>query len=117
MLARPVVRVGTSGWCYGHWRRRFYPRELAPNDWFAFYAQHFDTVELNATFYRLPERRTFEKWAAQAPPGFVYAVKGSRFLTHLKRLREPAEPLDRLLSRAQGLGDHLGPLLYQLPPQ
>jgi len=117
MLSPADVRIGTSGWCYKHWRNRFYPRTLRSTEWFAFYAQHFDTVELNATFYRLPERRSFENWRAQAPAGFVYAVKASRFLTHLKRLSEPEEPLERLLSRAGGLGSTLGPILYQLPPQ
>jgi uncharacterized protein YecE (DUF72 family) len=83
--------------------------------WLEYYAERFDTVEVNNTFYRLPERSTFVQWSAQVPKGFLAAVKASRFLTHMKRLRDPEEPLDRLFSRAAGLGSHLGPVLYQLP--
>ncbi|MDQ6781498.1 MAG: DUF72 domain-containing protein [Candidatus Eremiobacteraeota bacterium] len=108
--------VGTSGWSYGHWRSRFYPKTLPSSHWFEHYSRFFDTVELNATFYRLPEKSTFEAWRADAPADFVFAVKGSRYLTHMKRLLAPQEPLERLVTRAQGLGDRLGPLLYQLPP-
>jgi uncharacterized protein YecE (DUF72 family) len=123
--ARPGSRVGTtrgrafigcSGWEYKHWRGDFYPAELPRTRWFERYAAEFDTVEINNTFYRLPEERTFADWAARAPAGFTYAVKASRFLTHMKKLREPEEPLDRLFSRMQALGRHLGPVLYQLPP-
>lgn len=84
--------------------------------WFAHYARIFDTVEINNTHYRLPESSVFEVWREQAPPGFVYAVKASRFLTHRKKLKEPAEPIERLTSRARHLAETLGPLLYQLPP-
>jgi uncharacterized protein YecE (DUF72 family) len=112
-----TIRIGTSGWEYGHWRGSFYPADLRRERWFEFYAERFDTVELNATFYRLPERRVFEGWAERAPAGFRYAVKASRYLTHVKRLRDPAEPLERLWSRATALGRHLGPMLYQLPPR
>ena len=81
-----------------------------------YYSSQFDSVEVNNTFYRLPERSTFASWSDQAPPGFLFAVKASRFLTHMKRLLDPEEPLNRLLSRATALGRHLGPILYQLPP-
>jgi uncharacterized protein YecE (DUF72 family) len=84
--------------------------------WFEHYAATFDTVEINNTFYRLPEERTFAAWAARAPAAFLYAVKASRFLTHMKKLKDPEEPLDRLFSRMQPLTRHLGPVLYQLPP-
>jgi uncharacterized protein YecE (DUF72 family) len=84
--------------------------------WFEHYASLFDTVEINNTFYRLPEEATFAAWAARAPAGFTYAVKASRFLTHMKKLKDPEEPLDRLFSRMRPLGRHLGPVLYQLPP-
>jgi uncharacterized protein YecE (DUF72 family) len=107
--------VGTSGYVYGHWRRVFYPRDVPVRDWLPFYARHFATVELNRPFYRLPDARTFRRWAAQVPPGFVFAVKASRYLTHLKRLREPGPPLSRLLRRAVALGPALGPVLFQLP--
>lgn len=109
-------RVGCSGWNYAGWRGRFYPQDLAPSAWLRAYAQTFDTVEVNNTFYRLPERSTFAAWRTQLPPRFVMAVKASRYLTHLKRLRHPKPPLARLLSRASALGPRLGPLLYQLPP-
>lgn len=110
------ARVGTSGWQYADWRGAFYPAGLPQRAWLEHYATVFDTVEVNNAFYRLPERHVFEAWAARVPPGFVVAVKGSRFLTHIKRLREPAEPVARLLDRAAGLGDRLGPVLLQLPP-
>jgi uncharacterized protein YecE (DUF72 family) len=113
----PRVRVGTSGWEYPHWRGRFYPRELAKDRWLEHYVEHFDTVELNNSFYRLPDADTFAAWRRRLPAGFVMAVKASRYLTHLKRLRDPVEPLERFWSRAGHLADHLGPVLYQLPPR
>lgn len=112
----PQLRIGCSGWNYASWKARFYPDGLPPSRWLAHYASVFDTVEVNGTFYRLPEASTFAAWREQTPAGFLMAVKASRFLTHMKRLRDPEEPLDRLLSRAASLGPRLGPLLYQLPP-
>jgi uncharacterized protein YecE (DUF72 family) len=109
------ARVGCSGWNYKSWRERFYPRGLPPARWLAYYADHFDTVEVNNTFYRLPERSTFAMWRDRVPASFLMTVKASRFLTHMKRLREPEEPLRRLFSRASALERHLGPVLYQLP--
>ena len=111
------LRIGCSGWLYRHWRGAFYPATLPQSGWFDYYAQRFDSVELNNTFYRLPERSTFAEWRRQAPEEFVFAVKASRFLTHIKRLKDPAEPLKRLFSRASALGPHFGPMLYQLPPR
>lgn len=111
------VRIGTSGWEYRHWAGGFYPDGLPRDRWLEFYAERFATVELNNSFYRLPETSTFEGWARRVPTDFRFAVKGSRYLTHLRRLREPAEPLDRLWGRARHLGDRLGPVLYQLPPR
>jgi uncharacterized protein YecE (DUF72 family) len=108
--------IGCSGWEYKHWRGDFYPADLPRTRWFERYAAVFDTVEINNTFYRLPEESTFAAWAARAPAGFIYAVKASRFLTHMKKLKDPEEPLDRLFSRMRPLGRHLGPVLYQLPP-
>jgi uncharacterized protein YecE (DUF72 family) len=110
------ARIGCSGWEYKHWRGDLYPPSIARTSWFQHYAQIFDTVEINNTFYRLPERRTFAGWAERAPHGFLYSVKASRFLTHMKKLKDPDEPLDRLFSRMTALDDHLGPVLYQLPP-
>ena len=111
------VWVGTSGWVYNHWREIFYPKGTPQRAWFAHYAQHFDTVEINNSFYRLPTEATFDHWREQAPPGFLYAVKASRFLTHIKRLKDPEEPLATFIERAARLGSTLGPILYQLPPR
>jgi len=108
-----VLIVGTSGWQYRDWKGLFYPRGAAE---LPYYSAHFATVELNNPFYRLPSRERFEQWASQAPSDFVFAVKMSRFLTHIKRMRDPAEPVARFLRHAAGLGDKLGPVLLQLPP-
>jgi len=108
--------VGTSGWVYKHWRGPFYPNDLPANKWFDFFSRRFGTVELNNSFYRLPSEETWRKWAKAAPRGFQFAVKASRYITHVKRLRDCAEPLDNFLSRARLLGPSLGPVLYQLPP-
>jgi uncharacterized protein YecE (DUF72 family) len=108
--------VGTSGWQYRDWRGEIYPRDQPPRRWLSLYAEMFDTVELNSSFYRLPTRAQFEAWAAATPDGFQFAVKASRYLTHLRRLRDPKEPVERLLGAANGLGTKLGPVLVQLPP-
>ena len=113
---RMAIRVGTSGWVYAEWRGDFYPADLAQRRWLEYYAREFDTVEVNNAFYRLPKRETFEHWRDMLPDGFVVAVKASRYLTHIKRLAEPAEPVARLLGVATGLGGMLGPILLQLPP-
>lgn len=112
-----TFHIGCSGWNYKDWRGPFYPEDMAVKNWFAFYAQTFDTVEINNSFYRLPKPEVFEKWRDQAPNGFCYAVKASRYLTHQKRLTEPEEPLQRILGNARHLKPHLGPVLYQLPPR
>jgi uncharacterized protein YecE (DUF72 family) len=108
--------LGTSGWQYRDWRGRFYPPGLPQREWLAFYAGRFATVEVNNAFYRLPEREIFARWRASTPDDFCVAVKVSRYLTHIKRLRDPAEPVARFLDRAAGLGPKLGPVLVQLPP-
>jgi len=108
--------IGTSGWQYRHWRGKLYPPGLSVDRWFDRYAEAFDTVELNVTFYRQPRPAVFESWARRAPEGFVFAVKASRFLTHIRRLREPRDSVDRLMEGASRLGPHLGPILVQLPP-
>jgi uncharacterized protein YecE (DUF72 family) len=112
-----TVRIGTSGWQYRDWRGTFYPPGTPQRAWLETYADAFATVESNNAFYRLPERQTFEDWAARTPDDFVMAVKVSRFLTHIRRLREPEEPVNRFLDRVAGLGTKLGPVLLQLPPQ
>ena len=108
-------RVGCSGWNYQAWSGAFYPRMLPQAQWLEYYAQRFDTVEINNTFYRLPERSTFTAWRRRLPRTFLAAIKASRFLTHMKRLRDPVEPIARLFSRADALERSLGPVLYQLP--
>jgi uncharacterized protein YecE (DUF72 family) len=112
-----TVLIGTSGWQYRDWRGTFYPADLPVSAWLEEYAARFATVESNNAFYRLPERRTFEDWARRTPDDFVMAVKVSRFLTHIKRLADPEEPVERFLGRVAGLGRKLGPVLIQLPPQ
>jgi uncharacterized protein YecE (DUF72 family) len=94
----------------------FYPPGLPAGRWFDFYSRHFDTVEVNNSFYRLPSSSAFAAWRNQAPPGFLYAVKASRYLTHLKKLKDPEVPLENFFGRARELGRTLGPVLYQLPP-
>jgi len=110
------IHIGCSGWVYKHWRGLFYPEGLPQKRWFERYAEEFDTVELNNSFYRLPSGDTFEKWRKQAPPGFCYAVKANRYLTQAKKLKECEEPLERMMTAVRWLGDRLGPMLYQLPP-
>jgi uncharacterized protein YecE (DUF72 family) len=111
-----TVWIGTSGWQYRHWRQRFYPVGLPQERWLEHYAARFATVESNNAFYRLPEATTFAAWAQRTPDDFVMAVKVSRYLTHIKRLGAPREPVERFVSRAKRLGDKLGPVLLQLPP-
>jgi uncharacterized protein YecE (DUF72 family) len=110
------IYLGTSGWQYRDWRGTFYPQKLKQDGWLEHYSERFQTVEVNNTFYRLPERKTFEDWAARTPDDFVFVVKASRYLSHIRRLQEPEEPVRRLMERATGLGRKLGPVLIQLPP-
>jgi uncharacterized protein YecE (DUF72 family) len=112
-----VVFVGTSGWQYRHWKGRFYPDEIPQKGWLDFYCRHFATVELNNSFYHLPSEAAFASWRNRTPDGFVVAVKASRFLTHVKKLNDPAEPVARFMERARELGPKLGPVLVQLPPR
>ena len=109
--------LGTSGWQYRHWRRGvFYTEGLPARGELAWYATQFATVEVNATFYFLPEAKTFRAWRANSPPGFVFALKMNRFLTHIRRLQQPREVVRRFLARAELLEEKLGPVLLQLPP-
>jgi len=107
------IRIGCSGWSYPHWRKRFYPEKLPARAHFAFYARHFNTVELNNSFYRQPPRERFEAWREQAPPGFQFAVKGSRYISHIKRLAVEQKSIDLVVDSARGLRDKLGPILFQ----
>ncbi len=110
------VWIGTSGWQYRDWRGLFYPQALRQAGWLEHYAARFRVVEVNNAFYRLPEATTFAAWAERTPDDFVVAVKASRYLTHIRRLREPEDAVARLLERARHLGRKLGPVLLQLPP-
>jgi uncharacterized protein YecE (DUF72 family) len=113
---RSRILVGTSGWSYRHWRGVFYPEDLPARDWLRFYATHFATVELNTSFYRTPAAASLKRWRETAGPGFVFAVKANRYITHTKRLRDPAEPVAREMRTMGPLGNSLGPILLQLPP-
>jgi uncharacterized protein YecE (DUF72 family) len=114
-MARQIL-IGTSGWNYDDWRGIIYPRDLPQEKWFAYYCQLFDTVEINNTFYHQPTSRTLSAWERQAPRKFVYAVKANRYLTHMRKLKDAHAPLIRFLRSTRRLKTHLGPLLYQLPP-
>lgn len=109
--------MGTSGYMYRHWRGVLYPRGTAQRAWLERYATFFDTVEMNATFYRLPSKESVERWRDAVPAGFVFAVKGSRYLTHLKRLLDADKGLRRFYAPVSRFGRKLGPVLWQLPPR
>lgn len=111
----PVI-IGTSGWQYRDWRGRFYPPGMPQRVWLEHHAAAFATTEVNNSFYRLPSREVFEQWRARTPDDYVITVKASRFLSHVKRLKEPEEPVARLMERVAALGDRLGAVLLQLPP-
>ncbi len=111
------IRIGTSGWHYKHWLGPFYPTDLRADHMLSVYVEHFDTVEINNSFYHLPLETTFTEWRNRTPPGFCFAVKGSRFLTHIKKLKDPAPGLEKFLPRAELLKDKLGPILFQLRPR
>jgi uncharacterized protein YecE (DUF72 family) len=110
------VHIGTSGWHYQHWKGPFYPEKLPASKMLEFYTRHFDTVELNNTFYRLPVETGVQQWRESTPPGFCFAAKGSRFLTHMKKLKDPEPGIERFFERISPLGKKLGPIVFQLPP-
>lgn len=110
------THIGTSGWHYDHWKGPFYPEDLPNTGFLENYTQHFSTAEVDNSFYRLPNEKTRDAWRKNVPEDFVFAVKASRYLTHMKKLKDPGEPLDRLLRRVSALEDKLGPILFQLPP-
>ena len=112
------IHIGTSGWHYKHWLDDvFYPAGTRPAQMFDFYAQHFDTVEINNSFYHLPSAKTFDNWRDSSPPKFLFAVKGSRFITHMKKLKDPRPSSEKFFLAADRLGRKLGPILFQLPPR
>lgn len=110
------VHIGTSGWHYKHWLGLFYPAKLPAKEMLNFYVQHFDTVEINNSFYHLPSNTTFDAWRENTPPAFLFAVKGSRFITHMKKLKDPASSTAKFFAGAERLQEKLGPILFQLPP-
>ncbi len=112
----PEVRIGCSGFNYDDWKENFYPSGLPQRKWLNYYSSIFSTVELNVTFYRLPLPKTFDAWYAQTPPDFVFSLKGSRFITHVKRLLEPKDPLELFFERALRLREKLRVVLWQFPP-
>lgn len=111
-----TIRIGTSGWNYPHWKGAFYPDDLPAERRLAWYAERFDSVEINATFYRLPTTETLDAWRDAVPAGFRFAVKASRYITHMKKLKDPRESTARFFEAVERLGDRLGPILFQLPP-
>ncbi len=112
----PKVCIGTSGWQYDHWFGPFYPDDVRRDSLLRFYSERLQSVEINGTFYSLPGKLTFEDWKKTVPDGFEFAVKASRYITHMKKLMDPEEPVKRLVDAARGLGKKLGPILFQLPP-
>jgi uncharacterized protein YecE (DUF72 family) len=114
--ARPAVRIGTSGWTYSSWRGKFYPVGLPASRFLEFYAREFSTTEVNYSFYHLPRPETYRKWASSTPEGFLFSVKASRFVSHVKKLQDASEPWSRFVASARALGERLGPILIQLPP-
>jgi uncharacterized protein YecE (DUF72 family) len=111
-----AVHIGTSGWHYKHWIGPFYPEKTPASKMLDFYTRHFDTVELNNTFYRLPTEKGVESWRETTPAGFCFAAKGSRYLTHMKKLKDPEPGVGKFFDRIDGLGRKLGPIVFQLPP-
>lgn len=116
MALRARIRIGTSGWSYPHWRGVFYPDGLPASRELDFYAEHFGSVEINNTFYRLAERGTLELWHDRVPPDFVFSIKASRYITHMKKLKDPAASTARFFEPVGALGGKRGPVLFQLPP-
>jgi uncharacterized protein YecE (DUF72 family) len=110
------IYIGTSGWNYKHWMGRFYPEGLPASQLLSFYAKHFDTVEINNSFYQLPKLTTFTNWRETVPKDFLFAVKASRFITHMKKLKAPKTSSSKLFTHSERLEDKLGPILFQLPP-
>lgn len=116
MPVRSQIHVGTSGWSYAHWKGPFYPQDLQAGQELDYYAQMFSSVEINSSFYRLPERATVQHWAYCTPTDFIFSVKASRYITHMKKLKDPEQGVPLLLDRISALGNKLGPILFQLPP-
>jgi uncharacterized protein YecE (DUF72 family) len=111
------IQIGTSGWHYKHWLGNFYPAGTTGAEMFDWYARHFHTVEINNSFYRLPSAKTFDSWRESSPRKFCFAVKASRFTTHMKKLKDPKSSSEKFFLVAERLEEKLGPILFQLPPR
>jgi uncharacterized protein YecE (DUF72 family) len=110
------IYIGTSGWHYQHWKGPFYPEDLPDKDLLSFYSERFDTAEINHSFYQIPEKKTLQKWSRAAGKNFIFAAKASRYITHMKKLKDPRHPVKNFMAKIEALGDSLGPVLFQLPP-
>jgi len=111
-----MIKIGTSGWMYDHWKGPFYPEDIGSDDMLPFYTQTFDTVEVNNTFYQLPSEEKVRRWEEDSPADFLFVIKANRYITHMKNLLDPEEPVNTLMDRVGILDDKLGPTLFQLPP-
>ena len=117
MAKSDAIHIGTSGWNYDHWRGPFYPKDLSQKEWLKYYCDRFQTVEINNSFYQLPSKSTFRNWKDTAPGSFTFSVKASRYITHMKKLKEPADALKKFYRGIEPLKGKLGPILFQLPPR
>ena len=116
-MSKGEIFIGTSGWNYDHWKGTFYPESTKKKEWFSYYQSQLSTVEINNTFYNLPDRKTFENWNESTDTGFIFSVKASRYITHMKKLKDPKLATTKFFDAVRGLGDKLGPVLFQLPPK
>jgi uncharacterized protein YecE (DUF72 family) len=112
-----AIHIGTSGWHYMHWKGPFYPETMAAKEFLGYYTEHFHTTEINNSFYQVPKAKTLIEWRDTTPDTFIFSAKANRYITHMKKLKDPEEGLSRFLSRIDKLGDKLGPILFQLPPR
>lgn len=117
LMSRGTIHIGTSGWHYAHWVGPFYPRTMSTDEFLAYYVRHFATVEINNTFYHLPAVKTLKDWARETPKSFLFACKGSRFITHMKKLKDPKASIQRFFEAIEVLRPKLGPIVFQLPPR
>jgi uncharacterized protein YecE (DUF72 family) len=117
MAADGMIHIGTSGWQYEHWRGPFYPEDLPRDAFLSHYAERFRTVEINNSFYQLPKKKTLLHWRKQVPTGFIFSFKASRYITHMKKLKDPKASLSKMLEVVPSLDGNLGPILFQLPPK
>jgi uncharacterized protein YecE (DUF72 family) len=114
---RKKIHIGTSGWHYDHWQGPFYPESIPKEEFLAYYCERFHTVEINNTFYQMPEKKTLSNWKETVPQDFIFSVKASRYITHMKKLKDPSQPVNKFLNRVDTIKDRLGPILFQLPPR